>query len=102
MASMTPAEYRAALETLGLGVNEFARMCGMEDARRARKWLDADDEGPSPIAAAFLRYMIAAEVGDMRTAVERLVGILSRRGVFAPEVQIEVDRAFDKVRRGEL
>lgn len=61
MASMTPAEYRAALETLGLGVNEFARICGMEDPRRARRWAEDDDAGPSPIAAAFLRYMIRAE-----------------------------------------
>lgn len=57
---MTPAEYRAALETLGLGFNEFARLCDM-DERRARRWADDDDAGPSPIAAAFLRYMIAAE-----------------------------------------
>lgn len=58
---MTPAEYRAALESLELGVNEFARMCGV-DERRARRWASDGDDGPSPVAAGFLRYMVKAEL----------------------------------------
>ena len=54
---MTPAEYRIALETLGLSQIAAARLLGVDD-RTSRRWANGERDIPPP-AQRFLRYLIA-------------------------------------------
>jgi DNA-binding transcriptional regulator YiaG len=54
---MTPDEYRAALEALGLTQAGGARLLGV-DERTSRRWACGEREIPPP-AQRFLRYLIA-------------------------------------------
>jgi DNA-binding transcriptional regulator YiaG len=55
---MSPDEYRAAIERLGLSQVAAARLLGV-DARTSRRWASGERDIPPP-AARFLRYLIAA------------------------------------------
>jgi len=54
---MTPDEYRAAIERLGLSQIAAARLLGV-DERTSRRWACGEREVPPP-AQRFLRYLIA-------------------------------------------
>lgn len=54
---MTPNQYRAAIETLGLSQVAAARLLGV-DARTSRRWACGERDVPAP-AERFLRYLIA-------------------------------------------
>lgn len=54
---MTPDEYRAAIETLGLSQVAAARLLGVDD-RTSRRWASGERDVPPP-AVRFLRYLIA-------------------------------------------
>jgi DNA-binding transcriptional regulator YiaG len=54
---MTPDQYRAAIETLGLSQVAAAKLLGV-DARTSRRWACGERDVPPP-AERFLRYLIA-------------------------------------------
>ncbi len=54
---MTPDEYRAAIEKLGLSQIAAARLLGV-DERTSRRWALGERDIPPP-AVRFLRYLIA-------------------------------------------
>ena len=54
---MTPDEYRATLERLGLSQVAAARLLGV-DARTSRRWANGERDVPAP-AIRFLQYLIA-------------------------------------------
>jgi DNA-binding transcriptional regulator YiaG len=54
---MTPDEYRAAIEALGLSQVAAARLLGVDD-RTSRRWASGERDVPPP-AQRFLRYLIA-------------------------------------------
>lgn len=54
---MSPDDYRAALETLGLSQVAAARLLGVDD-RTSRRWACGERDIPPP-AVRFLRYLIA-------------------------------------------
>jgi DNA-binding transcriptional regulator YiaG len=54
---MTPAQYRAAIEALGLSQLAAARLLGV-DGRTSRRWANGERDIPPP-AERFLRYLIA-------------------------------------------
>jgi DNA-binding transcriptional regulator YiaG len=54
---MTPDEYRAAIERLGLSQIAAARLLGV-DERTSRRWANGEREVPPPVQR-FLRYLIA-------------------------------------------
>jgi DNA-binding transcriptional regulator YiaG len=54
---MTPNQYRAAIETLGLSQVAAAKLLGV-DARTSRRWASGERDVPPP-AERFLRYLIA-------------------------------------------
>ena len=54
---MTPDEYRAAIEKLGLSQVAAAKLLGV-DKRTSRRWANGEREMPAP-AVRFLRYLIA-------------------------------------------
>jgi DNA-binding transcriptional regulator YiaG len=54
---VTPDEYRAAIDKLGLSQVAAARLLGV-DARTSRRWANGERDVPSP-AVRFLQYLIA-------------------------------------------
>jgi DNA-binding transcriptional regulator YiaG len=54
---MTPDQYRAAIEKLGLSQVAAARLLGV-DGRTSRRWANGERDVPAP-AVRFLRYLIA-------------------------------------------
>jgi len=54
---MTPDDYRAAIERLGLSQVAAARLLGV-DERTSRRWACGERDIPPP-AVRFLRYLIA-------------------------------------------
>lgn len=54
---MTPDEYRAAIDKLGLSQVAAARLLGV-DERTSRRWANGERDMPAP-AVRFLRYLIA-------------------------------------------
>ena len=54
---MTPDEYRAALEALGLTQGGGARLLGV-DERTSRRWANGERDVPPPVQR-FLRFLIA-------------------------------------------
>jgi DNA-binding transcriptional regulator YiaG len=54
---MTPDQYRAAIEQLGLTQVAAAKLLGV-DERTSRRWATGERDVPAP-AARFLRYLIA-------------------------------------------
>jgi DNA-binding transcriptional regulator YiaG len=54
---MTPDEYRAALDAIGLSQAGGARLLGV-DERTSRRWACGERDVPPP-AQRFLRYLIA-------------------------------------------
>jgi DNA-binding transcriptional regulator YiaG len=54
---MTPEQYRAAIEQLGLSQVAAAKLLGV-DERTSRRWANGERDVPPP-AARFLRYLIA-------------------------------------------
>lgn len=54
---MSPDDYRAALEKLGLSQVAAARLLGVDD-RTSRRWACGERDIPPP-AVRFLRYLIA-------------------------------------------
>jgi DNA-binding transcriptional regulator YiaG len=54
---VTPDEYRAAIESLGLSQVAAARLLGVDD-RTSRRWASGERDIPPP-AQRFLRYLIA-------------------------------------------
>lgn len=54
---MTPDEYSAAIEALGLSQLAAAKLLGV-DGRTSRRWVSGERDVPEP-AARFLRYLIA-------------------------------------------
>ena len=54
---MTPDQYRAVLEALGLTQSGGARLLGV-DERTSRRWANGERDIPPP-AQRFLRYLIA-------------------------------------------
>lgn len=60
---MTPAEYRSAIEQLGLSQVAAAKLLGV-DERTSRRWVSGERDVPAP-AARFLQYLIATrKTGD--------------------------------------
>lgn len=55
---MSPAQFRAALQTLGMSVNDFARIIGI-NSRNVARYCDDRGEGPSPSAEYCIRAMLA-------------------------------------------
>lgn len=55
---MSPAQFRAALQTLGMSVNDFARIIGI-NGRNAARYCDDRGEGPSPSAEYCIKAMLA-------------------------------------------
>jgi DNA-binding transcriptional regulator YiaG len=54
---VTPDQYRAAIETLGLSQVAAARLLGV-DERTSRRWANGERDVPAP-AVRFLQYLIA-------------------------------------------
>lgn len=54
---MSPDEYRAAIERLGLSQVAAARLLGV-DERTSRRWANGERDVPAP-AVRFLRYLLA-------------------------------------------
>jgi DNA-binding transcriptional regulator YiaG len=54
---MTPRQFREGLEKLGLSVNDFARIVGV-NSRNVARYCDDRGDGPSPPAAFALKGMI--------------------------------------------
>jgi len=54
---VTPDEYRAAIDKLGLSQVAAARLLGV-DERTSRRWANGERDMPAP-AVRFLRYLIA-------------------------------------------
>lgn len=62
-ASVTPDEYRAAIDKLGLSQVAAARLLGV-DERTSRRWANGERDIPAP-AVRFLQYLIATgKTGD--------------------------------------
>jgi DNA-binding transcriptional regulator YiaG len=54
---VSPDEYSAAIEALGLSQIAAAKLLGV-DGRTSRRWVSGERDVPEP-AARFLRYLIA-------------------------------------------
>lgn len=46
---MTPADLRAARQSLGLSAEGFARIVGVESGRTVRRWEAGDRDIPGPV-----------------------------------------------------
>ena len=68
---MTPDEYRAAIEQLGLSQIAAAKLLGV-DARTSRRWASGERDVPAP-AARFLSYLIATK--KTGAAAMRVLGL---------------------------
>jgi DNA-binding transcriptional regulator YiaG len=53
---VTPADFRAALDRLGLSQSEAARRCGV-NARTVRRWVAGDRPIPGPVIALIRTWM---------------------------------------------
>lgn len=56
---MRAADYRKAMDTLGLSQVDGAKLLGV-DERTSRRWANDEREIPAPVAR-FLRYLIATK-----------------------------------------
>lgn len=60
---MTPDQYRAAIEQLGLSQIAAAKLLGV-DERTSRRWANGERDVPAP-AVRFLQYLIATgKIGE--------------------------------------
>jgi hypothetical protein len=86
MDAMTPAQFRAALQTLDYSVNDFARIIGINSRNVARYCVDGGD-GPSPSAEYCVKAMLAFQ------------RIVDRDGPISPGA---VDRIAARALKGEF
>lgn len=68
---MTPTQYRATIEALGLSLTGAAQLLGVNE-RTCRRWADGEYDVPEPVAM-LLRLLIAAKSGRCQAEAERML-----------------------------
>jgi hypothetical protein len=88
---MTPQEFTAALEALGMTPTAFAKLIGSNE-KNMRRAAEPDSDGPGPAAAYCLKAMLAlaelVETKDMKESEGD-----------SPEYRARRDRAWHLARR---
>ncbi len=73
---MTPREYRATIEALGLSLTEAALVLGVS-LRTCYRWQDGDYAVPGPVER-LLKLFIAAKAGQCQAEAEKMLNVLEQ------------------------